>query len=155
MNTVEIGRIEHEGVKYILDAEIVMWGEVKVPYIAIAITTKSSKKVREKKCSSKADAHFNLLSVKNPITLSRKILAMFETFLIEYDYVLFSAYSDLRSKRERVYQKALESIGFKPVYHYTRYLYDISDYLMIRDTRTPPKGKEIKSAFNIMYAHLD
>lgn len=155
MADVEIDRIEHNGVKYILAAEIIMWGNLEIPYLAISITNKSSKKVREKKCSNKADSHFSLFNIKNPIVLSRKILTIFNRFLIDYNYVLFSAYTDNRSKRERVYQKALESIGFEFMYDHSIQGWDVHDYLMIRKGVKKPKIKEVKSAFNIMYAYLN
>lgn len=154
MYVIEVDRIVHHGVTYILVAELIHWGSIKIPYLSISVTNKSSRKVRAKKCGYKPDTHFSLLKAEEPIILSRIIINSFSEFLKDYNYVMFSAYEDKRSKRERLYKFVLESIGFELVYKYTRDDYDVGTFLMIKKWLKKPKLKEVRSAFNIMYAHL-
>ena len=108
----EITRFTHEGIQYVLGAEIFDFGE-KIPYPYILVTTKSSRKNRESKLSEKHNEHFNRISVKNPIGFYTKAYPAFEGFLTKYNYVCFSAHDDSQEKRERLYKRALEKMGFE------------------------------------------
>lgn len=133
----EIGRITFEDIQYVLGATIFDIGEEKVPYPYISVTKKSAKKKREKKLGDKHELHFNRIEVKNPFGLYKKIYKMLEEFLKDYNFVCFSANEDDQKKRERLYQKALERMGFKLIY-ILEYNWRDRDFIMAR------KEKEIK-----------
>jgi hypothetical protein len=138
----EIGRITYEGIGYVLGVTLLDIGEEKIPYPYISVTTKTAKKKREKKLGDKHEIHFNRIEVKNPIGLYKRVYEMFDEFLKDYDFVCFSANEDDQKKRERVYQKALEKMGFKLVYIYEQ-SWRNRDFIMIRK-ELGIKKKDIK-----------
>ena len=133
----EIGRITYEDIGYVLGATIFDIDGEKIPYPYISVTTKTAKKKRDKKLGDKHEIHFNRIEVKNPIGLYKRVYEMFGEFLKDYDFVCFSANEDDQRKRERVYQKALEKMGFKLIYIFEQSYRD-RDFIMIRS------GLEIK-----------
>jgi hypothetical protein len=145
---MEIERLTHEGVQYILGAVMFEYLEEKIPYPYISITSKSSKKNREKKLGIKHYEHFNRLEIKNPVAFFYKAYHIFDNFLKDYDYVAFSANEDSREKRERVYQKALERMGFKLIYVF-QYSWRDKDFLMARND-IKIKKKDIKRMKDIL-----
>ena len=51
------------------------------------LTTKTGKKIRNKKSIDKRENHFSIINnIKNPIALYRKITTIFTEFLKDYDY---------------------------------------------------------------------
>lgn len=138
---IEISRFSYEGIDYILGAYIWERGNKKIPSPWIMITTKSSKKNRPKSYADKYDNHFRRMKIKQPIGLYRRVIRDFHIFLNDYDYVHFMAHSDDKNKRERVYQKALERMGFNLAYIYKNKLE--REFLMIREG-VKYKKKEIK-----------
>jgi len=151
-NEKEIGRITHENIEYVLGVSLIDIGmDQKVPYPYILVTTKTSRKKRDKKLSEKNNEHFNRLPINNAIGFYKKVYPVFDEFLKKYNYVSFSAHSDSQEKRVRVYTKALEKMGFNFVYVY-RSPWDRSfvEYVMARDGFIPKK-KEIIKAFKALY----
>jgi len=144
----EIGRITHEDISYVLGATILNTGDEKVPYPYISVTKKSSKKKRDKKLGDKHEMHFNRIEVKNPFGLYKKISKMLEEFLKDYDFVCFSANEDNQKKRERIYQKALENMGFKLIY-IREFQWNDRDYIMARNDISLKK-KDIKKIISNM-----
>jgi hypothetical protein len=141
----EIGRITHDGIQYVLG--VYMWDfSEKVPSPYILITTRSSRKNREEKPSEKDKEHFNRISVKNPIGFYTKAYPVFERFLTKYNYVHFTAHDDSQEKRERVYTRALEKMGFELVYvHETSWR---EKHFIMAKKGIKPKRKEIKKVFS-------
>ena len=70
MKERELSRFEYEGYEYHITHQVYQYGEYKVSYPSIAVTTKSSKKVRGKSVG-KWDAHNKLTNLKNPYPLIR------------------------------------------------------------------------------------
>ena len=141
----EIGRITHEGIQYVLGVEIWNFSE-KVPSPYILVTTKSSRKNREDKPSERHNEHFNRISVKNPIGFYTKAYPIFEGFLTKYNYVHFTANQDFQEKREKLYQKVLEKMGFELAYiHETSWRE--RHFIMVKKG-IKPKRKEIKRVFS-------
>lgn len=142
----EIGRITFEDIQYVLGATIFDMGEEKVPYPYISVTKKSAKKKREKKLGDKHELHFNRIEVKNPFGLYKKIYKMLEEFLKDYNFVGFSANEDDLKKRERIYQRALENMGFKLAY-INEFRWNDRDFIMVREG-IELKKKDIKKIIN-------
>ena len=143
MKNKELERIEHEGISYIIGVQFVDLLNTNIPYPFISVTTKSAKKNRSTKPSDKHQLHFNLLKIDKPITLFRKIYEIIETYLLDKDYVMFSANSDKQSKRETVYIKALESMGF------LNHFYCNEDDIFM--SRNSVSNKVKKKIINLMY----
>lgn len=142
----EIGRITHEDISYVLGATIFDIGDEKVPYPYISVTKKSSKKKRDKKLGDKHEMHFKRIEVKNPFGLYKKISKMLEEFLKDYNFVCFSANEDDLKKRERIYQRALENMGFKLAY-INEFRWNDRDFIMVREG-IELKKKDIKKIIN-------
>ena len=154
-NEKEIGRFTHEGIQYVVGVALRYFGEVTIPSPYILVTTKSSRKKRDKKLSEKNDEHFNILPIKNAIGFYNKTYSLFEEFLRNYNYVAFTAHNDNKEKRIRVYTKALEKMGFKLAYVYNcSWDRSFNEYLMARDGFIPKK-KEIIKVFDSMYGKGD
>jgi len=154
-NEKEIGRFTHEDIEYVLGVYVNDIGDKKIPTPYILVTTKTSRKKRDKKLSEKNNEHFNRLPIKNSIGFYKKAYSIFDEYLKKYNYVAFTAHYDSQEKRVRVYTKALEKMGFKLVYVYT-YPWDKSyiEYIMARDGFIPKK-KEIIKVFDSMYGKGD
>lgn len=145
----EIGRITHEGIQYVLGVDIWDFGE-KVPSPYILITTKSSRKNRGDKLSEKHNEHFNRISLKNPIGFYTKAYPAFERVLSKYNYVHFTAHQDSQEKREKLYQRILEKMGFELAYvHETSWRE--KHFIMVKKG-LKAKRKEIKKVFSELEA---
>jgi hypothetical protein len=144
----DIKRITYEGIDYILGATLIQCDMQRVPYPYVSVTNRSSRKNRDKKPSDKNDGHFQRISVEKPIPLFRECYRAFEIFLADYDMVCFSAYDDDQHKRERIYKKALENMGFRAVYEHT-YDRTYKDIIMAREG-TRVKRKDIKKLIDSM-----
>jgi hypothetical protein len=138
----EIGRITFEGIGYVLGVTLFDIGDERIPYPWISVTTKSAKKKREKKLGDKHDIHFNRIEVKNPVGLYKKVYEMFDKFLKDYQFICFSANSDSREKREVVYQRSLEKMGFKLIYIFEKSWRD-RVFIMARNEKSLKK-KDLK-----------
>jgi hypothetical protein len=144
----EIGRITYEGIQYVLGATVFEIDGQKIPYPYISVTTKSAKKKRDKKLGDKHEIHFNRIEVKNPFGLYKKVYAMLDEFLKDYNFVCFSANEDDQKKRERIYQKALENMGFKLIY-IQEFRWNDRDFIMARNEKSLKK-KDLKRIIDNM-----
>ena len=115
---MEISRFIYEEIQYRVGAYISEFGNIKIPNPYFGLTTRSSKKRREKFPPEKYDRHYMRIPLKNPIGLYKKVYHIFEDFLKDWNYVAFTAHRDDREKRSRIYQRGLENMGFRLVYVY-------------------------------------
>lgn len=115
---MELDRFTYEGIEYIIGIDFI--DHIKIPSPYILVTTKSSKRNRNEKLL-KNDAHFKRIKLKEPIKFFRKVFNILEKELKKYDFIYFTAYEDDKAKREGVYKLALEKMGFKEVYEYSKY----------------------------------
>jgi len=113
MKDKEIKRLTHEGVNYIIGVQFINVLDVDIPYPYISVTTKSAKRNRKSKPVDRHELHFNLLPIKKPIVLFRKIYEALDSYLSDKEYVMFSANEDKQRKRELIYLKSLQKMGFK------------------------------------------
>lgn len=127
--SVEIDRFNYNGLTYILAYEMIDSPFGDIPFIIFFISTKTAKKIREKKTINKSENHFKLINkIKNPITIYRKITKIFTKFLNDYNYVCFRPHEDSAQSRVNIYDKFLTSIGFKFLF-----LNDDWNYFYIRE----------------------
>lgn len=150
---MEISRIMHDDVEYIICADIYEYKKEKIVSPHIRVTTKTAKRKRGKKLPDKNDHHFKRISINNPIRLYKKIFDAFNNFFQNYNYVAFQAYKDDKEKRTRVYMKAIEKMGFKKDYIYNcpwdkRY----EKYVMCREGYELKK-KEYAKIFKSIYGY--
>lgn len=115
---MEIGRFTHDNVEYVVGSDTEVFNEQKVSMPYILATSKKAKKKRGYTLSEKKDNLFKRLTIKNPISFYKKIYRIYNEYLKSFNYVTFQAYKDDKEKRERVYVKALERMGFKVDYLY-------------------------------------
>jgi len=121
VNPIEIDRFKVDDIEYIISYEKIMYEDIIIPYPIFMISTKSSRKKRDKKPIHKVYEHYSLLKLDRPIIVFRKIFKIFDEFLKNYNYVVFSAFDDVAKKRESVYIKALTKMGFIHSYQYGIY----------------------------------
>ena len=113
-NWKEIERFNHDDLTYIVAYEIIDSPFGKIPFIIFFVTTKTGRKIRDKKTINKNENHFSIINkINNPVTLYRKITKIFTDFLKDYDYVSFSPHEDKSQSRVNIYHNFLVSIGFK------------------------------------------
>jgi hypothetical protein len=148
---MEISRIIHDNVEYIIGADIDEYKKEKIASPYIQVTSKTAKRKRGKKLPDKTDHLFKRISISNPIGLYRKILNSFNEFLGDYNYVTFQSYKDDKEKRTRVYIKALEKMGFKNDYIYVcPWDKQYKKYVMCREGYELKK-KDYTKIFKSMY----
>lgn len=116
MKIKEIKRFRYEGLDYIIGINEIQIQSELIAEPWILVTTKTSRKIR-RRTGNKADAHFNLVGLKNPIILTRKIYFLFESYLKNYNFVLFSGHTDKQYKREELYLRCLKYMGFNLIKH--------------------------------------
>jgi len=116
---MEITRFVHEGISYRVGVNIAEFGGIRIPSPWFSITSKSARRNREELPPDKGDRHYMRFSVKNPIGFYRKVYKIYDEFFADWNYVSFTAHRDDKEKRNRVYQKALEKMGFRVAYVYT------------------------------------
>jgi len=120
-----LDRFIHEDIEYIVGTKTYNIKSYKIDYPYVMITTKSSKKKRNIKPSTKIDAHYLRIQVKTAITLVRKIIKIFKEKFYDTDFFVIEAHSDDKHKRELLYEKILDKIGFrkiKELKHFTIYV---------------------------------
>ena len=147
---MEICRLSHEGVNYIVGADIEKFRDIEIPYPWVSVTTKSSKKNRDKRLGDKYYEHFDKLDIKNSLSLFHKVQNIFSDFLKDYEFVMFSANRDHTRKRERIYMRYLEKMGFNLLYIFSFSCKDRS-ILMARD-HVKIKKKDLKKIEDILGA---
>ena len=145
MKEKELARFIYEGIEYIIGVSFWITG-IPSPYIMI--TSKSSKKIRGKSIE-KREAHFRRVNLRNPIGFYKKVYPIFEKELLKYNVVHFSAHDDSRAKRERVYQSAIEKMGYHIAYIY-EVRYSHRDFIMVKNG-VKIKRKEIKNLLMTYY----
>ena len=116
-NWKEIERFNHDDIMYIVGYETIDSSFGKIPFLMFLISTKSGKKIRDKKTADKFENHFSLIKkINNPVKLYRKITSIFTRFLESYDYVCFSHHQDKLQSRTDIYHSFMTGIGFKRIY---------------------------------------
>jgi len=129
----EIERFNHDELTYIVAYELFDSFLGKIPFLMFFVTTKTGKKIRDKKCVNKVENHFSLLKkVNNPIRLYRKISNMYYNFLKKYNYVCFKPHEDSSKSRLNVYRNFLESIDFKYIFSVGWYYFYSKDNINIK-----------------------
>lgn len=121
----EIARIWYKDRLYILTSfklfnEFTKGGELYFTSFSIGISTKTSKKTRDKKLD-KWDKRYQLLeSNDNPISLIKEVVYHIKTYLdIFTPYTLsigLYGYYNEKKKRYRLYTSVFESLGYKKVH---------------------------------------
>ena len=136
---IEIDRFNYNGLTYIVAYETIDSPFGKIPYILFYVTTKTGRKIRDKKTINKRENHFSVIDkTENPVALYRKITTIFTEFLKDYNYVCFSPHEDKSQVRVNIYDKYLINIGFKFLF-----LNDSWNYFYIREN-IKIKKKQIK-----------
>lgn len=116
-NWKEIERFNHDDLTYIVGYELFDNFLGKIPFLMFFVTTKTGRKIRDKKCVDKIENHFSLLKkVNNPIRVYRKISTIYSNFLEKYNFVCFKPHEDSSESRLNIYHIFLESIGFKFIF---------------------------------------
>lgn len=121
---IEIERFNYCGLTYIVAYDKIESPFGLIPFIYFYVTTKSGRKIRDKKTIDKRENHFSIIDkIKNSIALYRKITSIFNEFLKDYDYVCYKPHEDNSQTRINIYHKYLESIGFAYVFSNDNWFY--------------------------------
>jgi hypothetical protein len=145
VNPIEIGRFKVDGIEYIISYEKIMYEDIIIPYPIFMVSTKSSRRKRDKKPIHKVYEHYGLLKLDRPILVFRKIFKIFDDFLKNYNYVVFSAFDDATKKREKIYIKALTKMGFIHSYQHSIF------WVVSRNNIKNKSMKKIKSVIDDEY----
>jgi hypothetical protein len=133
----ELARFVYEEKEYIIGCDIFILNNYKIAYPWVMITINSSKKLR--KSITKQDAHFLRIKTKNPYSLIKKVLKIYDVFFQDFDYIAFYPYRDDKSKRIKLYEVCLNFLGFEKLYFMDKI------YLFKRKNAKPIKRLTIKS----------